>query len=196
MEEKIIVSGKSKENIFARRLIKAGIIIVCCGLLYSILLFCWLLYKQWNYFRFIGIGKSIQTYFMFLGKGMLLSGAKSIGVIIYTGIAVALSNLFFRKMMNNCEITVSNVRITGISSFGKWVEIPLRNVVMIGQGLFSGVVIATASGTTHFWYIWHRDTVLNGLSAVLYEMQNGRSNSSTADGKAPGEAAPRPGDGD
>ena len=90
MEEKIIVSGKSKENIFARRLIKAGIIIVCCGLLYSILLFCWLLYKQWNYFRFIGIGKSIQTYFIFLGKGMLLSGAKSIGVIIYTGIAVAL----------------------------------------------------------------------------------------------------------
>lgn len=101
-----------------------------------------------------------STYFHFLRP-----------IVFYLMVLVMVTSLILYFMMRSCELTVSNTRVVGKSSFGKRVDLPLSQISAIGYSLFNGISIATSSGAIRFWLLTNREDVHKALSEEIAKFQ-------------------------
>ena len=85
--------------------------------------------------------------------------------------SIVLSVLFF-MLYNKVELTVTNKRIFGKSSFGKRVDIPVDSVSAVGTGLFSSIAVTSSSGAIKFGMIKNRDDVHKAISDLIIARQD------------------------
>lgn len=79
-------------------------------------------------------------------------------------------------IMNNCEIIVSDKRVSGKIKFGIKVDLPLNQISSVGQGLFKSLTVATSSGVIRFWLIENREDVVSEITKLLSQLQNSQNN--------------------
>ena len=89
-----------------------------------------------------------------------------IGIVVF----VILGFVFSAK---GRELTVTNYRVTGVTSFGKRVDLPISKISAVGTAvLFKGVTISSASGVITFQDVLNRDAVLSVISDLLLKQQS------------------------
>jgi len=77
--------------------------------------------------------------------------------------------LLFRKY----ELTVTNERIYGKASFGRFVEIPIESVTGVTSSEFLKLVTVSAyGGKTRFWCISNSNAIYIAISDLLMERRN------------------------
>lgn len=68
-------------------------------------------------------------------------------------------------------ITITNKRVYGVSVFRKRVDLPMDSISAVGTGIFSSLVVTTASGAIKFVMLENRDDLHKALSNLLVERQ-------------------------
>lgn len=68
-------------------------------------------------------------------------------------------------------ITITNKRVYGVSVFRKRVDLPMDSISAVGTGIFSSLVVTTASGAIKFVMLENRDDLHKTLSNLLVERQ-------------------------
>lgn len=129
MEEKIIIKGKfSKTNILVIALGSIAVILGIIGL-----------------FLFINgfVPNTINTAF----EGIILWCIAGAFLVIATLVYL---------IMNNCEIIISDKKVSGKIKFGKRVDLPINQISSVGQGWFKSITVATSSGIIRFWLLENR----------------------------------------
>lgn len=92
----------------------------------------------------------------------------------------------FAIAIQKVEITVSDKRVYGITTFGKRVDLPFDSISAVGISAFNGIAIGTSSGRIVFKGIGNRDEIHKAISDLLISRQNRKapvqtSNQSNAD---------------
>lgn len=85
---------------------------------------------------------------------------------------VSLCLLLFAIAIQKTEITVSNKRVYGSTTFGKRVDLPLDSISAVGISAFNGIAIGTSSGRIMFKGIGNRDEIHDAISKLLVERQH------------------------
>jgi len=94
------------------------------------------------------------------------------GVIIPVALipSIGFAVLFF-MLYNKVELTVTNKRIFGKSSFGKRVDIPVDSISAVGTGLFSSIAVTSSSGAIKFGMIKNLEEVHKAISDLIIARQ-------------------------
>lgn len=79
--------------------------------------------------------------------------------------------LLFSISIQKVEITVSNKRVYGITTFGRRVDLPLDSISAIGISAFHGIAVGTSSGRIVFKGIGNRDEIHDTISKILVNRQ-------------------------
>ncbi len=101
-----------------------------------------------------------------------------ITTMIISFIASALfifSAILSNWMMKNCEILVSDKRVSGKILFGIKVDLPLNQISCVRQGLFKSLTVATSSGVIRLWLIENREDVFSEITKLLSQIQNSQN---------------------
>lgn len=93
-------------------------------------------------------------------------------IIILAAVAVFFIYLFNHFQMDASELTIFANRLTGTSSFGKHIDLPLTQITTISLGRFSSIVISTASGNLKFWLIENRDEMYSAISNMISKAED------------------------
>lgn len=159
MDEKIIIKGKT---------IKTNIITIICALLavtLAIIGFYWL-----NAYNELPYELQHNMYFnfgtLYFTRMMIFFIASALGFV-----SAVLSYL----IMNNCEIVVSDKRVSGKIKFGIKVDLPLNQISCVGQGWFKSLTVATSSGMIRFWLLENREDVFSEITNLLSKFQNSQN---------------------
>ena len=167
MEERTIIKSE--------KALSAGIAILIC-LIISLLL-GWVaqfLYEGQTFLHILLDYKDLSRYFS--NPSHVVIGWVREYLIIST-IPLIVCLIFFWKL-NACEITVTDKRVYGKSSFGKRVDLPMDSISAVGTSFLKGIAVATSSGKIKFWLIKNRDEIHKMISDLLIERQN-RANAET-----------------
>lgn len=177
MEEKII-EAEITSNKLTRVLLFAGIGLIVLGIIAGLSVY--LIgdgfkdfgYGNYGIFSYTAIYDSFGDFFleMFFDP-TAHSYDNGFVIAMYAGILSTILALFFRWEMSNCELTVTNRRVTGKASFGKTVDLPLNQISAVGLGVFSRISVATSSGRIHFWFIKNRTEVHSALTEIIGKVQ-------------------------
>jgi len=165
MGEKII-EAKFKKNIVAYGV---GILAVVLVIISAVLMISQ--YDADNthykifYYSDLSIGeyisdRIISTYF---GMDVLILFWSAVFLLVVFGVMML--------MMNFCALEVSGTSVTGKTSFGKRVDLPINQVSAIGMGWFSSITVATSSGKINFWLIQNREEIHKVLSGLIENIQ-------------------------
>ncbi len=84
---------------------------------------------------------------------------------------VSVCLLIFAFAIQKTEITVTDKRVYGITTFGKRVDLPFDSISAVGISAFKGIAIGTSSGRIVFKGIGNRDEIHNAISNLLIERQ-------------------------
>lgn len=68
-------------------------------------------------------------------------------------------------------ITITNKRVYGVNVFRKRVDLPMDSISAVDTGIFSSLVVTTASGAIKFVMLENRDDLHKALSNLLVERQ-------------------------
>ena len=91
----------------------------------------------------------------------------------YIGAAVLLGlGYLYQFMLGNCEITVSDKRVWGKTSFGKRVDLPFNQISAVGYGNFGSISVGTASGHVSFWYLENKNEIHDAITQILVSRQS------------------------
>lgn len=132
-----------------------------------------------KYFR-ISIAVFIFSFFMiivsttddFVGLWAIL--------MVMSGI-VGVASLLLHFWMSNCEITVTNNRVYGISVFSTRVDMPIDSISAVGTSFCKGIDIGTSSGRIHFKLFDNNIEIHSEISKLIIERQHGKQNTKTSD---------------
>ncbi len=145
MEEKILIRGNfSKINMLV---IASGTIAILLGII--------------GLFLFVNgfVPNTINTVFEGIILWCIAGAFLVIAILTYL-------------IMNNCEIIVSNKKVSGKIKFGKRVDLPINQISSVGQGWFKSITVATSSGIIRFWLLENRQEVFSVISNLLSQIQN------------------------
>ena len=84
---------------------------------------------------------------------------------------IGLLCLLFFLMLKKTQIIITDKRVTGITHFGRKVDLPLDNISAVGSSWLKGVQVATSSGKISFLFIEKSDEVYELLRQLLIERQ-------------------------
>ncbi len=96
-------------------------------------------------------------------------------IFILSLIPLAILSLFgfiVHQLFGKNEITVTDKRVIGKTTWRKVVELPLDEISAIAIGGIKGVAVATSSGTVKFSLIKNREEIFNVVSELLRERQD------------------------
>lgn len=159
MEEKNIIKGKfSKSNIFV--IVSLALSAVC--FMISIILYINNGSTDWRGLHHI-------PYSRYIGSPM--ESPEGIGVCFYLAILLILVAIFFVIEMNLCELTVSDKRVSGKTSFGRKVDLPIDKISSVGTCIPKGITVATSSGKINFWLLVNREEVYQAISDLTKKRQ-------------------------
>lgn len=86
------------------------------------------------------------------------------------------------------ELTVTNKRVYGKTSFGKRVDLPLDSISAVGMGWFKSISVSTSSGRITFYAVSNRDEFHKAISDLLLSRQD-KNTISVENNKAPSSNA-------
>lgn len=158
MEEKIIVKGKFGKNVIATVFLVLAAISLCYALFRGITS-----YEPNEYY-------GIMDY-MTTGS---LNGGNWFGLGYLFAVVFVLIGLFYWYKLSRCEITVSDKRVWGKTSFGKRVDLPFNQISAVGYGSFGSVAVGTSSGRICFWYLSNKEEVHSAITNVLVNRQEAK----------------------
>ena len=84
---------------------------------------------------------------------------------------VSLCLLIFAAAIQKTEITVTDKRVYGITTFGKRVDLPFDSISAVSMSIFKGIAIGTSSGRIVFKGIGNRDDLYATINKLLIERQ-------------------------
>ena len=170
MNDEVLVVGQPSKRAKAFLLI-IGVAILCLGLFLFLINFgecreCYSYYYRETIKRNLfdlmffwePAGYSVVAYLLgpFLDLGLLLS---IVGAIVYFA-------------LKNVSITVTEKRVTGTTSFGRRVDLPVDNISAVGTGMLKTIVVATSSGKIKFQGIENRDEIHKVITDLLVVRQS------------------------
>lgn len=159
MNEKVIIKGNtSKTNI-------PMIISAILAVISAIIGFFWLV--QYNDLPYELMYNKVGNFGAEYLTNMIVFFVISVIFIV----AAVLSYL----IMNNCEIVVSDKRVSGKIKFGIRVDLPLNQISSVGQGLFKSLTVATSSGVIRFWLLENRKELFSEITKLLSQFQNSQT---------------------
>lgn len=137
-------------------------------------------------FSLIGITVGFVLVNEYTHLGRYADERHIIGMIIAFGLSAFFiaAAIISYQVMNNCEIIVTNKKVTGKIKFGQRVDLPIHQISSVGQGWFKSLSVATSSGTIRFWLLKNRKEIFTAISDLLNPPQNQTqiiNHSSTAD---------------
>lgn len=97
----------------------------------------------------------------------------------WIGIALLTYYVIIVLKMNRCSLTVSNTRVTGKASFGRQVDLPIKQISAVALGSFDRIAVATSAGQVSFWLVDNRNEVYETLYELLNTLQKDDDNKST-----------------
>ena len=206
MEEKTIIVGnptKLRKTVF----LLIGVVLLCVGLLlyFGNFSFCresipGLSIDDMRYARNHGYWGDLKDDSWLLNNASLLDvmlfdtanysgGAVSVSYIIDIGVLFTLFGLIVYLALRSVSITVTNKRVTGTSSFGRRVDLPIDEISAVGSRLSKGIEVATSSGKILFQGINNRDEVHKAITDMLMERQSKSDSSLQIKTETPQSAA-------
>lgn len=177
--EKTIIEATFEKNKVADLILKGGIGTIVFGFIFSI--YVYLTGEGYKSFGF-GYGGTYpytivyDSIFEFFFEEFF---DEIYGIVILLGILLILVAVFLSFEMNRCALTITNKRVVGKASFGKRVDLPLKQISSIGLGIFKRISVASSSGRIHFWLLKNREEVYKELSSLLGELQGNEETSKT-----------------
>lgn len=158
MEEKNIIKGKfSKSNIF----VIVSLVLSAVSFLISIIV-----YFDAGNTDYWGDHVPYSIYII-----DPMECPEGIGVCFYLAILLILVAIFFVIEMNLCELTVSDKRVSGKTSFGRKVDLPIDKISSVGTCIPKGITVATSSGKINFWLLVNREEVYQAISDLTKKRQ-------------------------
>ena len=124
-------------------------------------------FSKWNIVSIIFYFFGFMMFFIGLSIGELIDLV--IGVVAL--IVFSLIGVFFQKLFNGSEITVTDKRVYGKAIFGRRVDLPLDMISSVAMAAFNGIGVATSSGRIKFLLCKNKDEVFNAISGLLLERQ-------------------------
>ena len=91
--------------------------------------------------------------------------------VFWVGVILLVYSVVITLMMNRCSMIVSNTRVTGKASFGRQVDLPLKQISAVGLGSFDRITVATSAGKISFWLIENISEVCGTLNDLLGAFQ-------------------------
>lgn len=164
MDEKVIIKSEQYNNKKLKYLIiGVGVGILVLGLfLYLINFDDCREYIRWNGdIRHCSILDNMFDPFSFLS-----------GFLIDLGILSTIICSVVAWYLCSYELTVTNKRIYGKTSFGKRVDLPMDSVSAVATTSLKGIAVASSSGKIVFNLLKNRDEIHNKLSELLIERQS------------------------
>lgn len=152
------------------------------------------------------ISKTTQRIFLILGLllsiGFVISyiiGFEILDATIDNAVARALSNFMLPLLcitipvgliliilyfyLSKMELTVSNIRVCGRSSFGKRVDLPLDKISAVGTSFLKGIDVGTSSGRIKFKLLKNQDEIHTIISTLLMERQQTKTSKTVPNNK-------------
>ena len=153
MEEKVVIKGKFTKNNF---LALACLVLAVICFVISVSIFN------------PGPDEDFEDYFWTV---IGFECPEGVAVFCYLGILFVITALVLFIMMNACEITVTDKRVYGKTSFGRMVDLPMDKISSVGSCIPMGVKVATSSGMIVFWLLSNQSEVFNEISKLLQARQ-------------------------
>lgn len=69
------------------------------------------------------------------------------------------------------EIQVTDKRVSGVTAFGKRVDLPVDSITAVTTGLFQAISVSTPSGCVSFSALSNRDAIYTTISKLLAQRQ-------------------------
>ncbi len=92
-------------------------------------------------------------------------------LLFWVGVLLVITFGVLMLMMNHCELIISNTRVTGKTSFGKHVDLPVNQISAISMGIFNRITVATSSGGINFWLVENREEIHKALNSLIEDIQ-------------------------
>ena len=165
MEEKVIIKSehynfKNVRNVF---LIIGGIMLVLGLLLHT-----------FGYTRRMSIFQDMMNGFDFAS-----------GALMDIGLVIIIIFAFVSWWIASYQLTVTDKRVYGKTSFGRSVNLPLDSISAVAAGYFKGIAVATSSGKIVFGLIKNRDEVHDAITSLLIERQGKQAKATEAKREMP-----------
>ena len=93
------------------------------------------------------------------------------GMFLDLGIIFVLISVLVRWWLSSYELTITDKRIYGKTSFGKRVDLPVDSISAVGTSMLKGISVATASGKIVFKLIKNRDDIHSEISNLIITRQ-------------------------
>lgn len=120
------------------------------------------------------VASSAISFYKTLGRTIAYAfGSGNGGNYILVPLIFASPIIAYLVYMNwsKIAITITNKRVYGVSVFRKRVDLPMDSISAVGTGIFSSLVVTTASGAIKFAMLENRDDLHKALSNLLVERQ-------------------------
>jgi len=164
MEEKVLIKSEQYNAKKLRTLIVgSAVAILALGLFLYLINFdgCRGYVNYKGYFRTWSIFDNMFDPFSFPA-----------GLLMDLGVLATIIGVLVAWYLSSYELTVSNKRIYGRTSFGKRVDLPVDSVSAVATSALNGIAVATSSGRIVFKLIKNRDEIHRTLSDLLIERQS------------------------
>ena len=80
--------------------------------------------------------------------------------------------IIVKKWISNMEITVTDKRVYGKTSFGKRVDLPIDSISAVALSLFHGVAVSTSSGIIDFKLIVKNKEIYETIISLIIDRQS------------------------
>lgn len=120
------------------------------------------------------VASSAISFYKTLGRTIAYAfGRGNDGNIVLVPLIFVSPIIAYLVYMNwsKIAITITNKRVYGVSVFRKRVDLPMDSISAVGTGIFSSLVVTTASGAIKFVMLENRDDLHKALSNLLVERQ-------------------------
>lgn len=172
MGERIIIKS---EHYNLKRYIKIVIIIGVTLILIGFLLYA----CNFNGCRMVRGDNGSLKYLYSIIDNMLYPSSLEAGIFIDIGLIVIVLALLGVWCLASYELTVTNKRVFGKTSFGKRVDLPIDSISAIGTSALKGITISTASGRIFFKLIKNHDEIHSEISNLIISRQSKSNNDVT-----------------
>ena len=164
MEEQILVKS---EHYNLKKCIRIVLIVFAVLILLGFVLYA----CNFNNCRFHEWYNGHISHYSITGN-MLDPFSLEAGFFIDIGLIVIVLAMVVRWWFSSYDLTVTDKRIYGKTTFGKRVDLPVDSISAVGTSVLKGIAIATASGKIVFKLIKNRDEIHSEISNLIISRQS------------------------
>lgn len=169
MEEKVLIRGE------VEGLGKLLAVFITVGVILGLVALC--IFSSWNvlFIEHEEIGNCNDcNIFDMATETQLIWFIIILSLMVLTIILGVIVYFAFSKI----ELAITNKRISGFSTFGKRVDLPLDAVSAVSYGALSTIAVSTSSGLIKFSFIGNYYEIFNTISKLLTDRQSQKTESS------------------